>query len=129
MWNRIVLHAWPVIEFRPDEIRALVERMAPRTTGLGLELVELQGRLRDQDGFVRYGSLRFFVPAGHDVAVEVEDAPTEPLRPLDEGTRRISAARRRGTLHPAEVVKLLVGRARSHPHRRASPPESSSSSS
>ncbi len=108
MWNRVVLHAWPVIDLRPGEIRALVERMAPRTTGLGLELVEMQGQLRDRDGVVRDRSLRFFVPAGHDVAVEVEDPPTEPLRPLDEGTRRISAARRRGTLHPAEVVKLLA---------------------
>ena len=115
MWNRVVLHAWPVIELRPDEIRALVERVAPRTIGLGIELVEIQGRLRDRDGFVRDGSLRFFVPAGHDVAVEVDDPSTEPLRPLDEGTRRISAARRRGTLHPAEIVKLL---APARPHRR-----------
>ena len=69
-----------------------------------------------EDGFVRYGSLRFFVPAGHDVAVEVEDAATEPLRPLDEGTRRMSAARRRGTLHPAEIVKLLAPGGRGQIH-------------
>ena len=35
MWNRVVLHAWPVIELHPDEVRALVERVAPRTAGLG----------------------------------------------------------------------------------------------
>ncbi len=107
MWNRVVLHAWPVIELAPDEIRALIERVAPRTIGLGIELVELQGRLRDH-GVVRDASLRFFSPTGHGVAVEVEDLPTEPLRPLDEAARRISAARRRGTLHPAEIVKLLA---------------------
>ena len=39
MWNRVVLHAWPVIELRPDEIRALIERLAPRAAGLGFEMV------------------------------------------------------------------------------------------
>jgi acetyl/propionyl-CoA carboxylase alpha subunit/acetyl-CoA carboxylase carboxyltransferase component len=108
MWNRVVLHAWPMIELHPDEIRALVERLAPRTAGLGLELVEIQGHLREEDGSIHDRVLRFFVPVGHDVAVEVEDPPSEPLHPLDEGTRRISSARRRGTLHPAEIVKLLA---------------------
>jgi len=108
MWNRVLLHAWPVIELSPDEIRALIERLAPRTAGLGLEMVAIQGRLREGDGIVRDRVLRFFVPTGHDVAVEVEDPPIEPLRPLDEGTRRISSARRHGTLHPAEIVKLLA---------------------
>jgi acetyl/propionyl-CoA carboxylase alpha subunit/acetyl-CoA carboxylase carboxyltransferase component len=108
MWNRVVLHAWPVIELDPEEIRALIERLAPRTAGLGLEMVAIQGRLRDRDGTVHDRMLRFFVPTGHDVVVEVEDPPTKPLRPLDEGTRRISSARRHGTLHPAEIVKLLA---------------------
>ncbi len=108
MWNRVVLHAWPVIELHPDEIRALIERLAPRAAGLGLEMVAIQGRLRDSDGAVRDRMLRFFVPTGHDVAMEVDDRPTEPLQPLDEGTRRISSARRRGNLHPAEIVRLLA---------------------
>ena len=107
MWNRVLLHAWPVIELDPDEIRALVERMASGTAGLGLELVAIQGRVREPDG-VRDRVLRFYVPTGHEVAVEVQDPPTEALQPLDEATRRISSARRRGTLHPAEIVKLLA---------------------
>ncbi len=107
MWNRVVLHAWPVIELHPDEVRALVQRAASGTAGLGLELVAIQGRLRENDG-VRDRVLRFYVPTGHEVEVEVQDPPTEPLKPLDEATRRISSARRRGTLHPAEIVQLLA---------------------
>jgi acetyl/propionyl-CoA carboxylase alpha subunit/acetyl-CoA carboxylase carboxyltransferase component len=107
MWNRVLLHAWPVIELHPDEIRAIVERAAPPWKGLGIELVAVQGRLRE-DGKVRDRVLRFFAPTGREVAVEVEDPPAEPLQPLDEGTRRISSARRRGMLHPAEIVKLLA---------------------
>ncbi len=108
MWNRVLLHAWPVIELRPDEVRALVERVASPRAGLGIELVAIQGRLREEDGTVRDRVLRFYSPTGHEVAVEVTDPPSNPLRPLDEGTQRIISARRRGTLHPAEIVKLLA---------------------
>ena len=107
MWNRVLLHAWPVIELDPEEVRALVERVASPMAGLGIELVAIQGRLREAD-VVRDRVLQFYAPTGHEVAVEVEDPPTEPLRQLDEGTRRITAARRRGTVHPAEIVKLLA---------------------
>ncbi len=108
MWNRVLLHAWPVIELHPDEVRALIERLAPRTAGLGIELIAIQGRLREEDGTVHDRVLRFYAPTGHDVSVDVADPPSEPLQPLDEGARRITSARRRGTLHPAEIVKLLA---------------------
>jgi len=108
VWNRVLLHAWPLIDLHPDEVRALIERIAPRTAGLGLELLAMQGRLREPDGTVRERVLRFYAPTGHDVTVEVVNLPRHPLRPLDEATQRISSARRRGTLHPAEIVKLLA---------------------
>ena len=108
MWNRVLLHAWPIIEHHPDDIRAVVERVISPTAGLGIEHVAVQGRLLDEHGVVRDCVLRFYAPTGHDVAVEVADRPTAPLQPLDEGARRIIAARRRGTLHPAEIVKLLA---------------------
>ena len=50
MWNRVLLHAWPVIELDPGELRALVGRVAARTAGLGIELVAIQGRLREETG-------------------------------------------------------------------------------
>jgi acetyl-CoA carboxylase carboxyltransferase component/biotin carboxyl carrier protein len=108
MWNRVLLHAWPVIELHPDEVRALVERVASPRAGLGIELVAIQGRLRERDHVVRDRVLRFFAPTGHDVAVEVSEPPTDALQPLDEATQRIVSARRRGALHPAEIVKLLA---------------------
>ena len=42
----------------------------------------------------------------------------EPLQPLDEGAQRIISARRRGIVHPAEIVKLLAPRARDAAIRR-----------
>jgi acetyl/propionyl-CoA carboxylase alpha subunit/acetyl-CoA carboxylase carboxyltransferase component len=108
LWNRIRLHVWPVMEPQPEEIRDLLTRLAPLAAGLGLEMVMIEGRIREHDGVVRERVLRFFIPAGHDFAVEVDDPPRVPLKPLDESAQRIISARRRGMLHPAEVVRLLA---------------------
>jgi acetyl/propionyl-CoA carboxylase alpha subunit/acetyl-CoA carboxylase carboxyltransferase component len=106
-WNRILLHVWPTIELTPREMRSMITRLAPATAGLGVEMLLVQGRLRQAGGEERV--VRFFTPTGRDVVVEVDEVPTRPLQPLDEGAQRIIAARRRGLLHPAEIVKLLGG--------------------
>ena len=108
MWNRVLLHVWPVIDLATEEVRQLVDRLAPLTVGLGLEMVLVQGRLREADGEVRERLLRFFAPTGRETSVEVDDPPTSPLRPLDETAQRLISARRRGSLHPIEVVRLLA---------------------
>ena len=107
LWNRLLLYAWPAIDFRPEEAGAVIARFARETAGLGLELVMLRARMR-VDGVERDRALRIFNPAGQGVVVEVGDPPTQPLQPLDEGAQRIVSARRRGTLHPAEIVKVLA---------------------
>ncbi len=107
-WNRVLLYAWPTIELSPEEIRAFVKRLAPMTGGLGIEMMIVRGRLREPDGSVRERVLRVHPVAARGVVIEIDDPPTEPLQPLDEGTRRIISARRRGTLHPAEIVHLLA---------------------
>jgi acetyl/propionyl-CoA carboxylase alpha subunit/acetyl-CoA carboxylase carboxyltransferase component len=109
LWNRVVLHVWPPIDVETDEVRAAIARHARTTGGLGIERVVLNGHVPGPDGHLREKALRFFSPAGRGVVAEVVDAPTEPLQPLDEGARRIIQARRRGTVHPAELVQLLPG--------------------
>ncbi|HEX6695559.1 MAG TPA: carboxyl transferase domain-containing protein [Solirubrobacteraceae bacterium] len=108
LWNRIQLYVWPVIELSPEEINAVLRRLAPSTLGLGIEHVLVRGRMRDHDGTVHDRVLRFFTLVGEGVVVEVGEPSTEPLLPLDESARRIVAARRRGVLHPAEIVRLLA---------------------
>jgi acetyl-CoA carboxylase carboxyltransferase component len=108
LWNRVRLYVWPVMEPRPEQIRTLLARLAPVATGLGLEMVMIEGRVKEPDGTVRERVLRFFIPAGHDFTVEIDDPPAGPLKQLDESTQRIISARRRGMLHPAEVVRLLA---------------------
>ena len=57
---------------------------------------------------MRDRELRLFAPAGRGVIVEIDEPATRPLQPLDEGARRIVQARRRGSVHPAELVKVLA---------------------
>ena len=61
----------------------------------------------------REAVLRFFNPAGRGMVTQIDAPPTEPLQPLDEGAQRIVSARRRGLVHPAEILTVLA------PERRA----------
>ena len=106
-WNRVLLFAWPVIELSPAEVEPLVTRLGPSTRGLGIEMLLVRGRLREPDGSVRDRVIRFF-PSGSGLVIEVDDPPDRPLMPYDEAGERIVSARRRGTLHPAEIVKVLA---------------------
>jgi acetyl/propionyl-CoA carboxylase alpha subunit/acetyl-CoA carboxylase carboxyltransferase component len=117
-WNRVLLHVWPEITLSPEEIHGFVTRLRPSTAGLGIESVLIRGRFREAGGRVHERLLRFYTPTGEGILVEVDEPPTKPLRPLDEGARRIISARRRGALHPAEIVRLLAP-ARATPARPA----------
>ena len=107
-WNRIQFHVWPTIELTPEDLRRVVGRLAPSTAGLGIEMVQITGRVRAADGGEQERLLRIFTPAGGEAVIEVDDPPTSPLQPLDESAQRVIAARRRGLLHPAEIIKLLA---------------------
>ena len=37
-WNRVMLYAWPAMDFDPDEARAVITRLARMSAGLGLEM-------------------------------------------------------------------------------------------
>ena len=104
LWNRLVLYTWPAIEIGATDAGAVIARFARETAGLGLEMVLIRGRVGGEDRAVR-----IFNPAGRGVTVELDEPPTNPLQPLDDGAQRIVSARRRGTLHPAEIVKAVNG--------------------
>ena len=109
LWNRLLLYVWPTMDFGPEDAGAVIERFTRMTAELGIEMVMVRGRTLE-NGVERERVLRLFNPAGRGVTVEVTDPPTDALQPLDEGAQRIVSARRRGTLHPAEIVKILAPR-------------------
>jgi acetyl/propionyl-CoA carboxylase alpha subunit/acetyl-CoA carboxylase carboxyltransferase component len=107
-WNRVMLYAWPAMDFDPDEARPVITRLAHMSAGLGLEMVLLRVRLADRGETEREVVLRFFNPGGRGVVMQIDPLPTEPVQPLDHGAQRIVSARRRGLIHPAEIVKALA---------------------
>jgi len=109
LWNRVRLNLWSEVDLAPEEAGALIDRYAREAEGLGIETVIIKGRMRNtRGGELAERELRMFAPAGRGVIVEVDEPSSRPLQPLDEGARRIVQARRRGTVHPAELVKVLA---------------------
>ena len=105
-WNRVLLHVRPLSSARPSEIRVAVARLATATAGLGIEMLLVQGRLRD---------------GGRTRARAALHAPDRARRRRrGRRTRRRSrssrststaadaATQRRGRLYPSEIVKLLA---------------------
>jgi acetyl/propionyl-CoA carboxylase alpha subunit/acetyl-CoA carboxylase carboxyltransferase component len=108
--NLVFLYIWPVVEVPLPELTATARRLAPMTEGLGLEEVLLCFGVADKTtGEVREVALRFSYQPGAGVAVGLTGAPTEPLSPTDDYAQRVLAARRRGTVYPYELIRLLTG--------------------
>src|ERR1700677_355575 len=106
-WNRITLYAWPDIELDQDELLSVLRVLAPRTDGVGLEQLGIQGRIRRPDG-LREVRLRMARSAGTGLTFEVTESPQAPMRPLDAYTQLVMRARRRGTVYPYELIPLLL---------------------
>lgn len=108
-WNRIVLAIWPALEMSRDELNAIALRLAPHTAGLGLQKVVIHGHLPGAE------------PGGHgDWVLEVANPgegrpqlrlrrPSQtPLKPLREYAQKVVDLRRRGLVHPYEMVRRLA---------------------
>ncbi|HSB85078.1 MAG TPA: biotin/lipoyl-containing protein, partial [Ilumatobacteraceae bacterium] len=108
-WNRILLHVWPPVLLSLAEIKTVARRLAPTIDGLGLERIDVQCRRPDPvTGELRDRVLRISNPAGKGFVLTETDPQDEPLQPLDEYTRKLVQARRRGTAYPYEIVEMVT---------------------
>ena len=46
-WNRVHLFLWPPLDLSQEEINGIIHKLAPETTGLGLERIVVQGTIRN----------------------------------------------------------------------------------
>jgi acetyl/propionyl-CoA carboxylase alpha subunit/acetyl-CoA carboxylase carboxyltransferase component len=108
-WNRVLLTVEPPLRLSRDEVLSLAERLAPATEGLGLEMVLMDARVPDPDsGELRETLLRVVTVDGGAVSIRW-DAPTDrPLEPMAEYQQRVVQLRRRGLMHPFELVRMLA---------------------
>ncbi len=109
LWNRVVLHVWPLFDLSLADANGLATRLAPATDGLGLELIDVRCRRPDPaTGEPRERVLRLSSAAGAGFVVTEIDPPAMALGSLDEYTRKVVSARRRGTPYPYELIGLVT---------------------
>jgi acetyl-CoA carboxylase carboxyltransferase component len=108
--NRVLLYISPTVEVPLHELTAIAAKLAPMTVGLGLEEVLLCFSAPDGvDGGTQEMALSLAYQPGAGVSVRLTDAPTQPLSPADDYAARVLAARRRGTVYPYELTRMLAG--------------------
>ena len=108
-WNRILLYVWPPFDLRPDELTDIMHKLAPATTGLGLEQVVLRARMPDPvTGELRDGVLRMANPSGRGLVSRMEPPPDKPLQPMTEYEQKVIRMRQRGMLYPYELIRMLT---------------------
>ncbi len=108
-WNRVLLHLWPPVDLRPDELNGLVHRLAPLTEGLGLEKVVVRGRVVDpQTGAQRDRVLEISNPGEAGMVLRFRPPREDPLKPLRPYAQKVVELRRRGLLYAYEILRLLA---------------------
>ncbi len=108
-WNRVHLFLWPPLDLTHEEINTVVHKLAPETTGLGLERIVVQGDIRDPaSGELRPKLLDVSNRGRGGLRIQLRDVPTYPLRPRTPYEQNIVRLRRRGLMHPYEVISMLT---------------------
>jgi acetyl/propionyl-CoA carboxylase alpha subunit/acetyl-CoA carboxylase carboxyltransferase component len=109
-WNRVFLYVWPPLNLKPDELRAIVRRLAPATEGLGLEQVVVRARIPNPStGELRDLVVRISSPVGSGLLITFRPADKLlPLKSLSEYDQKIVRVRQRGLVYPYEIIKMLT---------------------
>jgi acetyl-CoA carboxylase carboxyltransferase component len=109
-WNRILLYVWPTLSLGPEDLKELVQKLAPAGEGLGLEQVVVHVRIPNPEtGELRDMVVRISTPGTSGVLMTVRPtANLQPLKPLTEYTQKVVRMRQRGMIYPYEIIKMLT---------------------
>jgi acetyl-CoA carboxylase carboxyltransferase component len=108
--NCVVLRVAPVVDAVLSELRLLGDAFTELCIGAGIERVVLDGRLRSTGDTSRRVVATFRERVGGSgLAVSLSSEEPEPLRPLDDYAQKVLRSRRRGAVHPHELVGLVAG--------------------
>ncbi len=113
--NRILLYAWPELNLTHDEIQHIARGLAPVTHGLGIDEIIVRVRLagkgmekRSDADSAAETMLRFSNPTGTGFVVQFLEPSDDPLPPLTDYELRVAQLRRRGLVHPYELVRMMT---------------------
>jgi acetyl/propionyl-CoA carboxylase alpha subunit/acetyl-CoA carboxylase carboxyltransferase component len=109
-WNRVMLHVWPPLHLEPDEMQAILNRLAPATEDLGMEKTVVRASVIDPGtGGLRDSVLHFTNTLGGGALLMRFDTPADrPIQPLTEYRQKVVQMRRRGLVYPYEIVGMLA---------------------
>jgi acetyl/propionyl-CoA carboxylase alpha subunit/acetyl-CoA carboxylase carboxyltransferase component len=108
-WNRVLLHVWPPLRLTGDELYRVVRRIEPETEDLGLEKLVVRVRVPDRHGGEpRDRVLHISNPAGRGPVLRLEAPGDQPIKPLTPYWQGVVQLRRRGLVHPYELVRMLT---------------------
>jgi len=108
-WNRVRLFLWPPLDLSQDEINTIIHKLAPETAGLGLERIVVQGDIRNPTtGKLEPKLLDVSNRGRRGLRIRLRDVPTEPLKPRTAYEQNVVRLRRRGLMHPYEIIHMLT---------------------
>jgi acetyl/propionyl-CoA carboxylase alpha subunit/acetyl-CoA carboxylase carboxyltransferase component len=109
-WNRVLLYVWPPLALERDELRDIVNRLAPATEGLGLEQVVVRARIPNPaTGELRETVLRISNPSDTGTVISFRNADKpQVIKPLTEYEQKVVRMKQRGLIYPYEIVKMLA---------------------
>ncbi|WP_176062076.1 carboxyl transferase domain-containing protein [Anaeromyxobacter diazotrophicus] len=106
-WNRILLTVSPPLPVTREEAERVAERLAPAAAGAGLEMALVDARLPDPaTGELRQTLLRVIARDGQGVALRWDEPTDRPLEPMGEYQQKVVQLRRRGLVHPFELLRM-----------------------
>ena len=111
-WNRLVIRIVPVVPLGVEIIKHYVSRLNPATRWVGLEKLIVQARFADPrapEGVSPLMDLSIYNLLQQQQGYAVRPTSAQPLTPRTLFESRVVTARRRGLIHPAEVINLLEG--------------------
>jgi hypothetical protein len=108
-WNRILLHVWPPLNLDPDELRDIVNRLAPASEGLGWTGGGTRRIPNPATGELREMIVRISSPGGSGILITFRPADKlQPIKPLAEYEQKVVRMRQRGLIYPYEIIKMLT---------------------
>jgi acetyl/propionyl-CoA carboxylase alpha subunit/acetyl-CoA carboxylase carboxyltransferase component len=108
-WNRVHLFLWPPLDLTQEEINTVIHKLAPETTGVGLERIVVQGDIRNPaTGKLEPKLLDISNRGRGGLRIQLRDVPSYPMRRRTAYEQNVVRLRRRGLMHPYEIVSMLT---------------------
>ncbi|MCL1817529.1 MAG: ATP-grasp domain-containing protein [Spirochaetaceae bacterium] len=108
-WNRIVIHARPVLEASLRQIQDYASLLAARATDLGMERLSIYCRLPSAEtGATEEKELLIENIAGTSLTLSSREPEYAPIQPMNAYIARVVRSRQRNTFYPYELIRMVT---------------------